>query len=64
MLIILSQLRLSKTGIAKQDDSLCPSGVFALGVKLYSYECKVFNALESKFVLQVQIKEIRVNVLL
>lgn len=62
MLIILSQLRLSKTGIAKQDDNLCPSGVFALGVKLY--ECKVFNALESKFVLQVQIKEIRVNVLL
>lgn len=64
MLIILSQLRLSKTGIAKQDDNLFPSGVFALGVKLYSYEYKAFNALESKFVLQVQIKEIRVNVFL
>ena len=59
MLIILSQLRLSKTGVAKQDDSLCPSGVFALGVKLYSYECKVVSALESKFMLQVQIKEVR-----
>ena len=52
MLIILSQLRLSKTGVAQQDDTLCPSGVFALDVKLYSYECKTFSALEFKFVLQ------------